>query len=453
MAEENKEYNLEEILCEVQTDDTDGADFQETETSDSVIPKRPVFELHLDLDSEYGEIPEPTQVISVKAVTNDAPVRIPDEEEQPVSVHTPKKPKQTEEIAGLGCLKGLIYATVVLLLSGLLAWVVLVAAFDFTGISRDGTIIDITVSETATTEEVAAQLRSFGLIDQETIFRLYIKFAGADNGWRAGDFTLRRDMGYRDLLKSLQSNSQRETVKVTFPEGFTTKQIAERLEKNGVCTADEFYRALEEGDYSNYDFIAELSAVSKKDYEARFYKLEGYLFPDTYEFYKGCSGETVVRKMLDNFDSRLGTSVRTAMKTKGLTMDELITLASIIQGEVASKKDMQRVSRVLWNRLENTAKFPYLECDSTGDYVEKLFGSTTVSSEAYDTYKRKGLPAGAINNPGLTAIMAVLTPSEETNIQKCYFFATDYSDGKTYYSKTLAEHERVCKQHGIGMYG
>lgn len=462
MSEENKNFNLEEILSEVQADAesevTAAAELpEETAIDDApnteepiVIPKRPVFELHLNLDDEYGEIPEPVQTEEQTEVAGDtAPVHIYDEE--PDEVHTIKP--ERKEIAGIGCFKALIYALIVLLVSSALALSILAVVIDFAAFTRSNDTVDIIVPENATTQQMAKILRESGCIQNEWLFDLYIGFADAHDGWIAGEFTVTKDLGYQGLRKLLQSGVPRETIKVTFPEGFTTKQIAERLEKNGVCTEEDFYRALREGDYSDYDFVAELSEIKPEDYDARIYKLEGYLFPDTYEFYVGCTGETVVRRMLDNFENRFGTSIRVAMKTKGITMDELVILASIVQGEAASKKDMEKVARVLWNRLENKDKFPKLQCDSTGDYIGRIYGSDAVSNKDYDTYVRDGLPVGAINNPGMDAVMAILVPSEDATIQKCFYFATDYDDGKTYYSKTLAEHEWICKKHGIGMYG
>ncbi len=468
MLDETKELNLEEILSEVQASaeaqpETDAGEeaaalppqdvpeqveAQEPVEEEPIIPKKPVFELHLDLDGEYGDFPEP-QPLAQSTEEEPAPVHI--YEEEPEAVHKPRK-KARKEVAGIGCLKALIYALVVLLASTALALGILTVALDFTAFTRPKDVVDVTIPKNATTQQVAVILREKGCIQHEWIFNWYIGFADAHDGWIAGDFSLSRDMGYQNLRKHLQSGVPRETIKVTFPEGFTTKQIAERLEKNEVCTAEEFYTALREVDYSDYDFIEALSQLDKADYEDRIYKMEGYLFPDTYEFYVGCSGETVVRRMLDNFNTRFGTSIRAVMKTKNITMDELVILASIVQGEASSKKDMQNVARVLWNRLENKEKFPHLQCDSTGDYIGKLYGSQAASNEAYDTYKRKGLPVGAINNPGMDAVMAVLVPSEDETIKECFYFATDYSDGKTYYSKTLAEHERICQKYGIGMY-
>lgn len=129
-------------------------------------------------------------------------------------------------------------------------------------------------------------------------------------------------------------------------------------------------------------------------------------------------------------------------------------MASILEGEANNPTDMARVARVLYNRLAST-DYPRLECDSTQEYIRSIIqveGGNEVINKAYDTYQRKGLPAGPINNPGMNAIRAALNPSEEAEIVNCYFFATDLKTGITYYTKTLKEHEAICKKYGIGMY-
>ncbi len=433
MGNERNDLDLDSILDEVQ--------------KGAAAAEKPKFVLDLNLDDEYGEAVE-TPAAPPTEQTPPTPI----EEEEPAPVHKKeKKPKK-----GMGCLKGIIYAIVVLGLAGLLAYVVVVGGLDFTGITRENVTVDINVPAGANTKEVAELLKENGLIDQPFIFRVYARLSGADGKWQPGGFSVQPDMGYSLLIESLQVAKERKTVKVTIPEGFTTYQIAERLEKKGVCTTIEFYRALAQGDFSDYDFVAALDAIEPDTLAARYYTLEGYLFPDTYEFYAGCSGESAVRKFLDGFQMRMDTSIRSAMKAQDLTMDKLVILASIVQGEAASKDDMQKVARVLWNRLENTDVYPKLQCDSTGDYVTDMLAAGTdiqVSNDAYDTYVRDGLPVGAINNPGLDAVKAVLSPSEDADTMECFFFATDYLTGKTYFSKTYAQHQAVCRKYGIGMYG
>lgn len=437
MADE-KRYDVDDILSEVNG----------TPKAEAPQPEKKPFTLNLNLDDEYGEA-----VKTAPVVREVAPAVQPEEPKPAPAKKAEKKPKKKKS-----WVHKLIYALVVIGLSVGLAYVLVVGGLDFTGLTREDRVVDIDVPAGASTVDVARVLDENGLIDQPFVFRIYARLSGADGTWQPGEFSLNPNMGYSTLVKKLQTARKRDTAKVTIPEGFTAVQIAERLEKKGVCTKEEFLRAITDVDYSaDYDFIADLSKVNQEDYNARIYKLEGYLFPDTYEFYVGCSGETVVRKMLDNFDFRLSTALRASMKEKGYTMDQLIILASIVQGEAGTIDDMAMVSRVLRNRMDHTDIYPKLQCDSTGDYVEKLLtggkGDVGVSNTAYDTYEREGLPAGAINNPGLAAIKAVLTPSENEDVMQCYFFATNYVTNITYYSKTYDQHVAVCRKYGIGMYG
>lgn len=444
MPNENKQPTIDEILDELQ-----GLSSKAEEPSTSPA-KKPVFELHLNLDDEYGE-PEPlTTAVAVKEPpvtqkTTTIPV--------PKPVSQTRSQKNTRQSEQEGCLKAFLYAACVFLLSGVLTYFIVTGGLDFTGLNRSERTIDVTIEETAKTKDIVRMLEEEGLIEQPAVFRLYVLLTGAGDNWKAGNYSVSPNMGYKLLMRTLQAAKERETVSVLIPEGFTIDKIAKRLESNKVCTAAEFYRAVNEVDYTkDYPFLKEAKDAAK--YSARVYKLEGYLFPDTYEFYVGCSGETVVRRMLDNFNTRVGTNIRSIMSAKGIQMDDLIVLASIVQGEAANKADMQKVARVLDNRLKNKEQYPKLQCDSTGDYISNMLSGNSalsVSNKDYDTYECDGLPAGPINNPGLTAIQAVLSPSED--VKDCYYFATDYDTGKTYFSKTFAEHEKICRRYGIGAYG
>ncbi len=258
-------------------------------------------------------------------------------------------------------------------------------------------------------------------------------------------------MGYQVLIDTMKTGKPREVVSVVIPEGFTLNKIADRLEENQVCTRSDFFRAANTVMYE-YDFLKDLPTD-----EERIYPLEGYLFPDTYEFYTNSSGETVVRKFLDNFNARVDTSLKAAIKARGMTIDQAVILASIIQGEAADTDNMNKVSRVLQNRLENPGTYPRLECDSTSSYAKNMVpgeGGGAVFVKAYDTYEREGLPVGPINNPGLDAIRAVVEPSEDEEIKQCYFFATAYIDEVPhyFYSKTYAQHKKTCEKYGIGIH-
>ncbi len=238
----------------------------------------------------------------------------------------------------------------------------------------------------------------------------------------------------------------RETIRVTLIEGLTIPEMAAILEENRVCSAADFIDAVQTVDY-DYDFLKDLPADDN-----RVYRLEGYLFPDTYEFYVESRASSVVNRLLQNFQKRTG-DLLPQIEEMGWTVDEAVIFASMIQGEADTTDNMAKVSRVLHNRLAPNSGFAKLQLCSTRDYVNFLLQNGDYDAEslkkAYNTYYREGLPVGAINNPGLDALTAALNPSTDATIKECYYFATDYKTGITYFSKTYKEHQTIIQKYGI----
>ncbi|MBQ4332884.1 MAG: endolytic transglycosylase MltG [Clostridia bacterium] len=377
------------------------------------------------------------------------------QEEEVQHQHTVTKKKKK---SAAGCLKRILYGLFILVVSGVLAAFMIFFLLDSLAINRDQKVVDFEIpsGENWGTERIASELEAKGLIDNAFCFRVYSKLTKADGKWQVGAFTLSPDMGYSVLVETLQTMTPRETVTVTIPEGYTVEEIAKLMEENGVCDTESFYNAVIYGQY-DYDFIRDIPTTADgAQYAGRIYRLEGYLFPDTYEFYMGSSGETVIGRLLENFDIKLTSEIRSQIADRGWTIDEAIIIASLIEGEAASKEDMEKVSKVLQNRMEPDSGYPKLELCSTRDYVKAILpsvGGIEVTSIAYNTYEREGLPVGAINNPGLQALTAALNPSTAEDMEKCYFFATDYNTGITYFSQTFAQHEKICRKYKIGMYG
>ena len=238
------------------------------------------------------------------------------------------------------------------------------------------------------------------------------------------------------------------TVRVTFPEGFTAVQIAEKLEENGVCSAEAFLALVTDDEYFStltYRFVEEI-----ENPENRPFNLEGYIFPDTYEFYKGESAERALRRFLQNTEAKLTDEYYLRAEELGYTMDEIISLAAIVQEEATTVTEMGKVSSVVHNRIVSPG-YGRIQCDVTihyiNDYVTDspyIAGDTEKYKELYNTYKCKGLPEGAITNPGIDAIKAALYP-EDTNY---FFFVTD-EDWNYYYAETYAEHKKNCAAVGL----
>lgn len=317
---------------------------------------------------------------------------------------------------------------------------------DVLAINTDDVAIEVTISEKMSDSEVINTLKDKDLIHNSLFCKIFVKLLDKGGNYVSGVYTLNPNMGIENMLATMQADvTLSETVKLTFPEGWTVDQIAEKLEANKVCTASSFLSTLEMVDFSEeFDFVA---AIDNK--ELRFRMLEGYMYPDTYEFYVGENAASVVRRFLNNFQNRWTTEYQTQADALGVSIDEVIVMASILQAEAATSSQMPEISSVLYNRLDKPSVFPKLECDSTEKYLLETIKPTLTSTtediqkyisyrDNYDTYSDAcaGLPVGAIGNPGDAAIRAALFPAD-TNY---YYFRHD-DDGKIYYANSLSEHE------------
>ncbi len=332
---------------------------------------------------------------------------------------------------------------------------------DVLAIDVEDTAVEVEVSKGMSDGDVIDVLEDNDLIKNKLFCNLFVKLldlTSADKEKReyvSGVYTLTPQMGLEKMLSTMKADvTLSETVTLTFPEGWTIDQIAEKLEANEVCTAASFINTLQNVDFSEeYEFI---KSIPNK--EKRFRVLEGYMYPDTYEFYVGENASSVARRFLDNFKNRWTDEYAKQAKERGLSLDEVITMASILQEEAASSNQMADISSVLYNRLDRPGTFPWLNCDSTSDYVVKTIKPTLTSStedsqkyvdyiKNYDTYDTdcKGLPVGAIANPGDAAIRAALKPST-TNY---FYFCHNTENGEVFYANTMSEHEANMKKAGL----
>ncbi len=247
----------------------------------------------------------------------------------------------------------------------------------------------------------------------------------------------------KDIVKGNLGQTAPQTVRIMFREGSTVADIAALLESKGVCTAADFMaQANNPQNLENFGFSVDNAAD-------RAFVLEGYLFPDTYDFYLGESAETAILRFLKNTASKLDGEIKARCAELGYSLDEILTVASVIQGEASDTVNMKKVASVVHNRLASE-HLPKLECDcatfylrrSVKPYVDEARYAQLI--DLYNTYNFEGLPAGAINNPGIEAINAALYPDET----EYYFFASD-DNGAYYYGETYEEHLAYCKEAGI----
>ena len=321
------------------------------------------------------------------------------------------------------------------------------SASDLFGLNQQDELVDLTITEGMSFDDVVDELVKLDVIEQPFTFDIYtgLKHKDVPEELEAGDYQFNKNMSYDEILLLLRQGLEDETVQISFPEGFTIQAIADRLEENRVCSAEDFLEAAKNVTAEDYPFLEGIPAEGASE---RYYPLEGFIFPDTYEFYVGESPENALARFLNNFEKKMSDETLTArMEEKGMTLYETITLASMIQRESSNTKNMKPVSSVFHNRLANPQAFPLLQSDVTTFYVRDTImpnfpdraneplDENNEYMRAYSTYYCTGLPAGPICNPGMAAIEAALYP-DDTNY---YFFVTD-DEGNYYYAATADEH-------------
>ena len=287
-------------------------------------------------------------------------------------------------------------------------------------------LVFITIAPGSNTTTIANHLATNNLIRSSLVFRLVVRYRGIGTKLRAGNYQLSRDMSLNQILDEIKKG-QITYQTFTVPEGKTAKAIAELWEASELGTADSFIEAMQ-------------SPELLQKYIPEGVSVEGYLFPSTYKFAEGSTARTVVRMMLSESEKRWDETLAEEAKALGFTRHEIITLASIIEREAASKEEIPIISGVFHNRLKDNWR---LQADPTvlyalGEPKRLLTRVDLAYVSPYNTYLNKGLPPGPIGNPGMASILGALRP-EETEFY--YFVATD--EGKHHFSKTLAEHNRM----------
>lgn len=354
--------------------------------------------------------------------------------------HSKRNNSNANEKKSRPFIKALIYTLSIIIASIIFAGLILFSVTDYLGLFRADKSADVKIPNNATADQIGDILKKNGIIRSSLVFKIYVKISNK-HGMRGGEFSLDSSMSYDTIIRKLKTGASRVTVKVTIPEGYTLRQIGERLEKNKVCTKQDFLTAVQKSDIK-FDFSSQIPKNSD-----RFYNLEGYLFPDTYEFYVGQAPDTVVKKMLTDFDTRIDKDLRKEIDSSGMTVDQVITLASIIQTESGGSNQMAKISSVFHNRLKNGVYGKkLLQSDATVFYATRdiksvLSQDSTNIASAYNTYKHEGLPPGPICNPGIDAIKAALSP-ESTNY---YYFVSD-KNGNYYYAEDYATHVKNVKK-------
>ncbi len=459
----------------------------------------------IDDDAEYpDEQSDEVSYIPKRKTDLDESLSRKEEERRRKKALKEEKKRKKKKAKQNGCVFRVVWLVLVLILGVFLAEFLLVGINDLLGRNRGDSEekIVIKVPSDANIDEIASILYKNGVISNDSYFRLYAKMTKDDDiVFTQGSYEMTNNMDYEAIINYLQSNANRvDIVSIRFTEGMTVLEIADKLAENKVCDKDEFL-ALCNSDEFDEDFT--FLSTNRPKVAQTYYKLEGYLFPDTYDFYQGESAKTSIYRFLNNFESRMyytkqrievkedetqneGPKIKydedgdimydedgnvmyetdtDKRKTKkyekltieeqaarqGMTMDELIILASMIQSEAATAEDMNDVSSVFHNRLDTLKNDGYtsygeyikghLDSDPTIFYPYKKTTAPKNFSGNYNTYKIEGLPAGSVCNPGMEAIKAALYPNSTNYYYFCHKAATEESAAKPYYASTSDQHQ------------
>jgi UPF0755 protein len=315
----------------------------------------------------------------------------------------------------------------------LLGLLLIGAWFAFRGSSRDGgsaSAVQIEFKPGVSTAEIARRLQSAGVIGDATVFRVYARVRGADGRLKSGVYDLDRGMPISAVVDRLVAGPTVAYVTVTIPEGFVVDQIAERLATEAGVPKAEFSTLAKTG---------AAQFVAGHPYLAGAYQgsLEGYLFPKTYRIRKGSSASEVIEMMLDQFDREIARVEVDRAADAGLNLNQLVTLASMIERESRLDSERPLISSVIYNRLRTDS---FLKIDATIQYVLgnnrfRLTNQDIKINSPYNTYTRKGLPPGPISSPGLKSLEAAAVPADT---QLLYYVLTG-KDGSHTFTTNLAD--------------
>lgn len=342
-----------------------------------------------------------------------------------------------------GLLGGLMYAVFLIGVSAILCCVLWLAASDVLALNKEPLTAEINVPADYTLSELAEDLKSEGLIEYKFLFVMFAQVFKAEGKIEPGTYALNTDYDYSALISHMAAGAGSQIeVEVMIPEGKTIAEIFQILEEKGVCSVAELEEAA-----ANHNFNhAFLSGVPLGDAK----RLEGYLFPDTYNFYKGTEASTVIGKLLNNFDTRMEENGGyEAVPQTGCTLEEIIIIASMIEREAASADEMPVIASVIYNRLNAGMA---LNIDATIQYIlperkENLTVADLAIESPYNTYLNEGLPPAPIACPGMTAILSALSPDSTE-----YYYYALHTEGYHAFFQDYDSHQDFVQSPQFAYY-
>ena len=411
----------------------------------------------LDEPSAEPQEPEP------QPEPEEPPVRKKPAPERPVRKGRPRR-KKGEGMLGIpNILATVIWLAITVAIGVTLGRMLWVCAADVLAFGREDKSVTITIYETDTIDDITEKLYRADLIRYPGLFKLYASLAVDEGEIRPGIWDLNTRYDYHALVKMMSPGSTRKVIEVMIPEGYSCRQIFALLEENKVCTVKDLSAYAAAGELDDYWFLEGVERGQENS-------LEGFLFPDTYQFYTNDSPRNVLQKMLNNFDNRftqemrdqlptLNETISNMMRSDGrsqeyidshqLSLRDVVIVASLIEKETASAEEGYTIASVIYNRLFRWGDNPaYLGIDASIVYA--LGGKTELTAEdlqvdsPYNTRTHTGLTPGPIANPGLSSLKAALEPSS-TNF---YYYVLDPAAGVHHFSKTYEEHQAFIASLG-----
>jgi len=388
-----------------------------------------------------------------------------EKKERPVRKGRPKRPKGDGLFSIPHLLSAVIWLLIIVAIGTSLGRIIWVCAADVLAFGRESKEVSISITADDTMETIADKLHDAGLINIPELFLLYADLADVEEEHKitTGTFTLNTIYDYNALVNHMGPRATNRVVieDVLIPEGYNCRQIFNLMEEKGICKAADLEAYAASGELGDYWFLEGVERGSK-------YCLEGFLFPDTYDFYENSTPKLVLEKMLDGFEYRftkemyeqlpvLNERLTEMMKKNGeneqyiaehqLTLRDLLTVASMIEEETANNAESFKIASVIYNRLFSWGNTPrYLNIDASIIYA--LDGKTDLTAEdmavdsPYNTYTHTGLTPGPISNPGLASIQAALN-FEDTSY---YYYVLNPATGEHQFSKTYEEHQKYVEQ-------
>ena len=464
---------LDELLGKSQVKETIGADPAANRSSNLIPPEDLELEKILQehraaAKREETFSGEPT--MQMNFFDDPKPAATPRKQPAPKSAPASKAPakkakkEKKKDPLGIGHLfVTLIWLALIVVIGVTLGKNLWVYCADVMAFGKESQDVSITITEDDDIASIAKKLGDAELVRYPELFKLFATLTGKDEQIDVGTFTLNAHLDYNAMVNAMINyGPAREIVEIMFPEGYTCAQIFALLEENEVCTVAELEEYAANGELEEYWFLEGVTRGDK-------YCLEGYLFPDTYEFYKYDEPRRVIEKFLNGFDYRFTDSMKEkfeAMKTQyaemlashgygedyieenKLTIRKVVIIASLIERETSGADESYDISSVIYNRLTNLAEYPFLNIDAALVYAlggkDELTEEDKTFDSPYNTYKYQGLVPGPIANPGRDSLDAAIKPND-TNY---YFYALNPNTNKHHFTTNYTDHQNFLNSIG-----